>query len=161
MQEWESMAQKNEKRLCWNCEANVSHHLAQCPFCGVDVTKPPARDENSIFKGYSSTSTPKQEIPQPPYARVPTKDFVVTEEDWNSAIQAEKEAPKEETPPSAKRDMIALLLLLPGIVFFLFGLALILFSSNGVLTLRWNEHVAYFYFLGAAPLLYLGWRALR
>jgi cation transport ATPase len=156
------MTKKNDKRLCWNCEGNVSHHLAQCPYCGVDVTQPVAKDENTIFKGYGSPfqSAPKQEIPQPPYAKAQSQEFAVTEEEWNSTVNAEKEAAKEESSVS-KKELMALLLLLPGVVFSLFGLALCFFSSDGILTLQWNKNVAYFYFLGAAPLLYLGWRAFR
>lgn len=158
------MTKKNEKRLCWNCEGNVSHHLPQCPYCGVDVTQPPVRDENSLFRGFGSPfqRAPNQEIPEPPYAREQTQDFTVTEEEWSSALNEEKSQAKEEgAPTSSKREMIALLLLLPGVVFFLFGLALTLFSTEGILALQWNQNVAYFYFLGSVPLLYLGWRAFR
>jgi hypothetical protein len=156
------MNKKNDKKLCWNCEGNVSHHLSQCPYCGVDLTKPAPREESSLFKGLNSPfqSAPDQRTTsQPPYAR--GKDFTVTKEEWNVALNEEKESKKEEDSPTTKREMIALLLLLPGVAFFLFGLILILFSNEGVLTLRWNQSVAYFYFLGAAPLLYLGWRAFR
>lgn len=158
------MTKKNDKRLCWNCEGNVSHHVVQCPYCGVDVTQPVAHDENNVFKGFASPfqNAPQQEIPQPPYASSRNRNLSVTEDEWNSSLNEEKKDVHEEDPSLApKREMIALLLLLPGVVFFLFGLALVLFSNNGVLVLRWNQDVAYFYFLGALPLLYLGWRAFR
>lgn len=157
------MTKKNDKRLCWNCEGDVSHHISQCPFCGVDVTQPPPRDENSVFKGFGSPfqRAPNHEIPQPPYARGLSQDVNVTDDEWNAALNDEKPEAKEEAAPSSKRHMIALLLLLPGVVFFLFGLALTLFSTDGILTLQWNQNVAYFYFLGSIPLLYLGWRAFR
>jgi hypothetical protein len=155
------MSKKNDKRLCWNCEGNVSHHLSQCPYCGVDVTHPQLRDENNPFKGFGNQfqSNTKQEIPQPPYAKEQTKEYAVTKEELS--LNAEKEITKEESPLTTKREIKAFLLLFPGIIFCLFGLALILFSSDGVLTLQWNQNVAYFYFLGATPLLYLGWRAFR
>jgi hypothetical protein len=158
------MSKKNDKRLCWNCEGNVSHHLSQCPYCGVDLTQPKEREESNVFQGFGSPfqSAPDQNIPQPPYARTQTKDFIVTEEEWNTTLNQGKEESKEEdTAPTTKREIIAFLLIMPGIVFFLFALALIFFSNKGVLTLQWNQNVAYFYFLGAIPLIYLGWRALR
>src|SRR5262249_8681466 len=150
---------KNDKRLCWNCEGDVSHHISQCPYCGVDVTKPMPKDEGTIFKGYGSPfqSAPKQEIPEPPYARSQSNEFAVTEEEWTAAMKAEKE-PAKQAAPASNKDLKVLLLLLPGIVFFLFGMALVCFSTDGILALQWNQKVAYFYFLGAAPLLYLGWR---
>ena len=155
---------KNDKRLCWNCEGNVSHHLTQCPYCGVDVSKPVARDEESLFKGFASPfqNVPQRGIPQPPYASNFNRDLSVTEEEWNTSLNVEKENIENADPSlDRKGEMIALLLLLPGIVFFLFGLALALFSNEGVLVLKWNQDIAYFYFLGAVPLLYLGWRAFR
>lgn len=158
------MTKKNDKRLCWNCEGNVSQHIAQCPYCGVDVTQPVTHNENKGFKGFASPfqSAPQQEIPQPPYARPQNKDMAVTDDEWNSALNEKKAPPKEEEAGSAgKRELVAFLLLLPGIVFFFFGVALAFFSSDGVLTLSWNQHFAYFYFVGAAPLLYLGYRALK
>ena len=158
------MTKKNDKRLCWNCEGNVSHHLSQCPYCGLNLTQPASREEKSVFKGFENPFQDplQQDIPQPPYGRNQAHDFTVTEEEWNAALNEKKEPLKEEDAArTTKREMVALLLLLPSIVFFLFGLTLIFFSSEGILTLHWNQDVAYFYFIGAIPLLYLGWRALR
>lgn len=158
---------KNDKRLCWNCEGNVSHHISQCPYCGVDLTQPTPHNESQLFKGFASPfqSSQRQDIPQPPYAKVMSQDHSVSEKEWKAPLHEKKEEVEEEsderTTFSTKREMVALLLLLPGVVFFLFGLALILFSNEGILTLQWNQNVAYFYFMGCAPLLYLGWRAFR
>lgn len=163
------MNKKNDKRLCWNCDGSVPHHLGQCPYCGVDLTHvEKERSDNAHFSGFSSPyqaarvdSPAKQSIPTPPFSGAFSQD--VTEEEWNAALGEEEEVTQkeEELTLSSRREMIALLLLLPGVVFFLFGLALLLFSSKGVLTLEWNQNFAYFYFLGAVPLLFLGWRALR
>lgn len=105
-------------------------------------------------------------IPKPPYSPLLDRfSFQVSEDEWNKAMENEqkRDLPKGEAPssPFQRKEMIALLLLLPGVVFFLFGLALTLFCSDGILTLKWNQNLAYFYFLGAVPLLYLGWRSLR
>lgn len=150
------MTKKNDKRLCWNCEGNVSHHINQCPYCGVDVTQPPQRDETQIFKGFSTPfqQNAQQEIPRPPYS---ANQMTVSEEEWNSTM----EEPQNHLGEDSKRENIALLLLLPGIVFLLFGLTLLFFSRGGVMVLKWNQDLAYFYFLGAIPLLLLGWRAFR
>lgn len=162
------MTKKNEKRLCWNCDGSVSLHLSNCPYCGVDVSKAPnAPQLDAPYQGFASPfqSAPEQEgIPRPPYANFFSQEAAVSEDEWNTALgeEVEERIPEEsEESSSSKREMIALLLLLPGVVFFLFGLALLLFSSGGVLTLKWNQSFAYFYFIGALPLLYLGWRALR
>lgn len=152
------MNKKNEKRLCWNCEGNVSHHAAQCPYCGVALG---VAGSSPVFKGFGTPSS-QQEIPQPPYGKIEKPDFAVSKEEWDTALQEESGKVQEENvSPATKKEIIALILLLPGVVFFLFGIALFLFSRGGVLTLSWNQNVAYFYFLGATPLLYLGWRAFR
>lgn len=87
-----------------------------------------------------------------------TQNLSVSEKEWNQSLDETEE--KEELP-SGKKEMIALVLLLPGIVFFLFGLLLLLFSKEGSLTLHWSQNLAYFYFLGAIPLVLLGWRSIK
>lgn len=161
------MNKKNDKRLCWNCDGDVSMHIAQCPFCGVDLSQVQPVGDTSSFKNLASPfqSAPQgHAVPSPPYANVFSNNFSVPEEEWSQPLDGEKEESKEREEDLARatnKDMMALLLLLPGIVFSLFGLTLIFFSQEGVLTLQWNQNLAYFYFVGAAPLLYLGWRAFK
>ncbi|MCC5831966.1 MAG: hypothetical protein JJU12_02865 [Chlamydiales bacterium] len=163
------MTKKNDKRLCWNCDGSVSIHLAQCPYCGVDLSQTREQSgEKDLFQGFTNpfqnSSPVDQSIPKPPFACVFNQELTVSEDEWNQSFKEEAEESKKEEEKlsiTTKREMIALLLLLPGVVFFLFGLTLFLFSSDGVLTLEWNQSFAYFYFLGAVPLLFLGWRALR
>lgn len=139
------MNKKNDKRLCWNCDGSVSLHFSQCPYCGSDLNTPPQESG---------------QVPKSPYGnQLFSKGFTVSDEEWDHAL--EKESEKEEGIHASKRDVIALLLLLPGVVFLLFGMALFFFSSGGTLTLEWNQNLAYFYFVGAIPLLFLGWRALK
>ena len=143
---------KNEKRLCWNCDGEVSLHLDQCPYCGVDVNAP--QEKKTPYQGLGS---PFQQAPSTAF--VQKEDLSISDDEWKNALdEGEEEAP--ETTKSSRREVIALLLLLPGVVFCLFGLLLLLFSDEGTLTLRWNQNMAYFYFLGAIPLIYLGWRAV-
>lgn len=170
------MGKKNHKKLCWNCDGSVGVHLNQCPYCGIDLTKKSDSLERSSFSfqepapsTFSSSENPlghpfqrayqEEAIPKSPYG-----NLSVTQEEWNQALEGDSASQKNEEEGSSshtdKNGMIALLLLLPGVVFFLFGLILILFSNNGVLTLQWNQSFAYFYFLGALPLLILGWKAL-
>lgn len=142
---------KNEKRLCWNCDADVSLHLEQCPYCGADLNQP---QERKI--PYESLGSPFQQAPTTPF--VEKDNFAVSNEEWKNALD-EQDLPEEDAK-SGRREVIALLLLLPGVVFCLFALLLFFFSNDGTLTLHWNQNMAYFYFLGAIPLIYLGWRAI-
>lgn len=164
------MTKKNDKRLCWNCDGNVSLLLPQCPYCGVDLSSPVMDTQDTPSHFSFSQSSPletqppfasifsqhaeEKRIPAPPFSG--SQDYAVSEEEWNEAME-EKEVKDEP----AKNDHLALLLLVPGIIFCLFGLMLLMFSKDGILTLEWNESFAYFYFLGALPLLFFGWKALR
>ena len=60
-----------------------------------------------------------------------------------------------------KEIVLPLLLLSAGSVFFLFGLVLFLFSSDGILTLEWNGHLWYAYFIISLPLTLFGWHTLQ
>ncbi len=147
------MNKKNEKRLCWNCDGSVSLHLNQCPYCGVDLTSPGGLDEET-YKNHFASPFQTSLFDESP----PPSPFGVEEQ---TLIEESVVAEEEDLSPTTRKEIIALLLFLPGIIFMLFGAALLLFSSDGMLTLRWKESFAYFYFIGSAPLLYLGYRALR
>lgn len=148
------MNKKNDKRLCWNCDGGVSHHISKCPFCGVDVKKPLPSDNKSSFDGFASPFQKAPDTtttPNPPYT---SQQEIVNEEKTHLL--------EEKTQiQTAKKEIISLILLLPGIIFFLFSLTLLIFSRDGFLSLSWNQNVAYFYFSGSIPLIYLGWKALK
>ncbi len=163
------MGKKNDKKLCWNCDGNVPLQMDQCPYCGVDLTVSAGIHSNFSFQEDAGGGDPyyverKEVVPPSPYSRFNAAP--VTDEEWNRALDEEEakkieNAPVRESPAKIKNEITALFLLLPGIVFFLFGLILFFFSEEGVLTLQWNQSFAYFYFLGALPLLVLGWRSLQ
>lgn len=160
------MSKKNEKRLCWNCDGSVSFHLTHCPYCGVDLAHAAKGVTAPLFEPtnpYQPPSSLHNDIPKPPYANLFAQtEAPVSEAEWRRALQDQSgEGEKEESEARDLPSSVTWLLLLPGLFFLLFGLALVFFSSEGVLTLRWNQSFAYFYFLSALPLLYLGWRALR
>ena len=61
---------------------------------------------------------------------------------------------------SLKRVILPLSMLLSGTVFFLFGLALFLFSRQGVFILQWNGAYWYYYLAFGFMALAVGWKAL-
>lgn len=147
------MNTKTKKKLCWNCEGNVSLQDEQCPYCGVslDVTPIPGTNGNHIHfdPPYKLNSLENALIPPAPYA----------------SVQSEEEQKEEELPVSSdggselKSTVISLSLALLGTVMVLFSLILFIFSDNkGVLTLNWNGAYWYVYLLIGIPLFYLGWR---
>ena len=172
------MKKKNEKKLCWNCDGSVSLHLTHCPYCGVDLGgKQPESEEVqfvSPFKQQSYESDlpfaqPQKEAPssfsqyQEEETKNPVKDFAVSKEEWQESLEmpTKTEDLSKEEASHTKKEITAFLLLLPGLVFFLFGALLLFFSKEGKLVLEWNQNFGYLYLLGAVPLLFLGYRSLR
>jgi hypothetical protein len=161
-----SMSKKNDKRLCWNCNGNVGLYLDKCPYCAVDLnTTTHLQDQSAFNPPFAPLVVPNVETPPPsPYAHL--DPYNASNKEWEEALEGkQKKEPqvkeKQKTEEKEKNEIFALFLLLPGIVFFLFGIALLLFSKGGVFTLQWNQNFAYFYFIGSIPLIFLGYKALR
>jgi len=145
-------------KLCWNCEGEVHIQSFQCHHCGSDLTPQEQEQEQDAFAPpYQSPGaiSENSSIPKPPYPmNYSQQKFSVTEEEWNgsSASPIEESRNVEET---AKTLVLTLLLLTTGSVFFLFSLVLLLFSSNGILTLRWNsEHWPLYLIVALVSLFY-------
>ena len=143
-------------KLCWNCEGEVHIQSFQCHHCGSDLT-PQEQEHDAFAPPYQSSgnSNENSSIPKPPYPmNYSQKELSVTEEEWNgsSSSPTEESSKIEET---AKTLVLTLLLLTTGSVFFLFSLVLLLFSYDGILTLRWNsEHWPLYLIVSLISLFY-------
>ncbi len=141
-----------QKKLCWNCEGNVSKEIDNCPYCGVYLHAD--ADDSSWSPSYRSS--PKEDIPTPLYQVKPQSD---SEEQVSKQEQATLSA--AVTWAHLKKDVLPLLLLMAGSIFFLFGIVLFLFCQEGTLTLQWQEHY-WTYFLGlSVPFIFIGWKLLQ
>lgn len=145
-----------KKKLCWNCEGSVSLSEEICPYCGVSVV--PASLEgvgHSLSPPYQMNAAQENTIPRSPY--LPDDDEDKEDASKKTLVDIdESDVPVDEF----KNILLALLLLLSGSMFFLFGLTLVLFSHNNVFTLQWDSSFWFFYSLLSLPLLFFGWRAL-
>lgn len=157
------MKKTSKKRLCWNCEGNVSVDAETCPYCGVSVI--PACLDNAasgFTPSYRHEDVNDSSIPLSPYALPVQAEQENAQEDRSlDAVEAGRDA--EDQKPhydEFKRALFASALLLPGSVFFMFGLALLLFSYDGVFTLQWDGTIWFVYLILAIPLLLFGWRYL-
>lgn len=148
---------KEVKKLCWNCDGNVHMYELRCPYCGVELT--------SSEQNHSETPiTPDTHEPHsasseadfvPPYQSFEEEELTPTDEEWEEAIH--------EVPLTENTDcetLKPLILLLPGSIFFILGLALFLFSDEGVLTFHFNGKYWFVYLFASLPLLYLGLKLL-
>lgn len=143
-----------KKRLCWNCEGNVSAEAEICPYCGVSVV-PASLDGNSqsFAPLYQPTPNTHSSTPKPTYERAETPEVPQT-----SVVQEEEVAVRDASFVEFKNVLWSVALLLTGSVFLLFGTTLALFSHHGVLTLQWNADMWILYFFLAAPCMIFGWK---
>ncbi len=127
-----------DKKLCWNCEGDINLQASRCPYCGVQVDS------------YAEEEVEPLAAPEP--RREP---FAQSLQERHEPLSLEPEEPREKSD-----SLSPLLLILPGVVFLVFGLALLLFSKDGYFTLRWNASYCWLFLCASAPLLYYGWRSV-
>ena len=159
------MNDNEKKKMCWNCEGEVHFYALQCPYCGVDLGSETEEGEEEVQDLQDApyrlvdTDTEQEnvEIPQAPYSPQYSAEEEETEE-----LEEEQEEPIPFIQPTFKTGIMPLILLLPGVVFVLFGLCLLLFSDgNGFLTLQWRGSFWPFYMISSIPLLLYGWRSMK
>lgn len=147
------MNPKPKVKLCWNCEGRVSFKDENCPYCAVYLHPESNQgddeddDETPLDPPYRVISNSDNPAPKAPYAA----EEVVKDEETFTLLPTE----------GLKHVLAPLALLLFGSTFFLFGIILLLFSQEGIFTLRWNANIWFMYELLAIPLLFLGWRTLN
>lgn len=142
-----------KKKLCWNCEGNVAREIDNCPFCGVYLHATEEVEEDSWNPPYRLTAhnSSQDEVPTPPY----------TAQEETSDTPAEPLTKFESLSGDVldlKKEILPLLFFLSASVFFMFGLILVLFSQNGVLTLQWNGELWPLFLFGSGPLFFFGYK---
>lgn len=152
------MGNKQAKtRLCWNCEGNVLISQEVCPFCGVSVV-PASLDERSSF-------APSYRISGHSDSAVPDSSYAMHLDSTKGANEGPSEREDDIETTAAYHDfkqmLMAAIALLSGSIFLLFSLVLLLFSSQGTLTLQWDATLWFVYGGFALLLLFFGWRKLR
>lgn len=150
------MTSTTHKQLCSNCDGYVHIYEIVCPYCGVALSEQKKESEEDFTQSNLSQSLEEksahvQERFEPPY---PGYGAELNKVATDSAKQ--EEPSQEETTSSLK----ALIFLWPGTVFFLLGLTMLLFSSEGYLTFQFRSKFWFVYLLMGAPLLYAGYRVL-
>lgn len=140
------MSGTTKKKICWNCEGNVSVHEENCPYCAVYIgPAEPVEEEAVLTAPYQMTQ--QEEVPYAPYASHGRID--------------EQTASSDEAPSDLKEMAISTALFSGGAIFFLFGLILLLFSQGGGVSLTWKSDYWYVYFLLSLPMLWFGWKKLQ
>lgn len=142
-----------QKKLCWNCDGNVSREIDNCPYCGVYLHE--TELEGSGWNPLYSPS-PSPDVPSPIYPFQSEEKTDPLEEE-----NAEKASDRLLLWKQLKQDLFPLLFLMSGSLFFLFGLVLLFFSQNGILTLQWQSRDALYFLFLALPLIGFGWKLFQ
>lgn len=157
-----------KKKLCWNCEGNVSRQIDNCPYCGVYLHAEEL-EENSDWNPSYRPSSKTEEIPSPIYQIQQEQEDSAETESNERIEESPVDIKKEESEVFAwsqlstqlKKDVYPILFLMMGSIFFLFGVVLLLFSQNGVLTLQWQGSHALYFLAASLPLVGFGWWYLQ
>lgn len=137
-------------KLCWNCEGSVSRSIENCPYCGVYLSPEESNTVDSAAKAESAFQAPyspqnrAEEVPKAPYN--PSQEATEVMQDLTSNTS------------SVKTVFLPVLFLSAGIILLLFSLLILLFSTQGTLTLVWNEEYWLYFFLISLPCLMLGYK---
>lgn len=184
------MKQVDRTKVCWSCEADVSHEATYCPFCGTDLL-------TSTIKSGQSSSEPKDKkfidqslqeslasLYKPPYSVRNRQGIGIPDEREETTFK--EAAPKKEDPLfqpyeqieleeqaspfqenhgeeeiTRRGNILPLLFLMIGIHLLVLGMLLLFCSKNGVVTLQWSSRPWFLYCLFSLPLLYFGKRMLK
>ncbi len=181
------MNQVEHTKVCWSCEANVSHDATYCPFCGSDLL-PPENDPKAMPLNVDGRfqSQPLEEslasLYKPPYSvrnkqglgipdnREKTSFTKVTPPKETPLFQGYDQAENKETQVTQTETKVEepmqgvmwpLLLLSIGINLTLLGLLVLFFSKEGIVHLQWNMRYWFYYILFGVPMSYMGIRCLK
>lgn len=144
---------KAVKRLCWNCDGNVHLYEMNCPYCGAELASSEAStNPNEPL----ANAVAADAIPQPAFSSYEEESFIPSDEEWNS----EEKDIDNSMQANEIASLMPLLLLLPGSLFLIFGLALFLFSDNGFLVFQFNGRYWFVYLGLSFPLMYFGLKQL-
>jgi hypothetical protein len=146
-----------KKKLCWNCEGNVSREVDNCPYCGVYLQGTELEEDSIWNPSYRPSPDKTEEIPSPLYIQEHQREI----EEENSEKLGNEPLNWPLLFNQFKKDVFPLLFLMMGSVFFLFGVVLLLFAQNGTLTLQWQGHHSLYFLLFAFPLIIVGWKYMQ
>lgn len=134
------MKPKKRQKMCYNCEGEIDLDVIVCPFCAADLREEKPEQFRSPFP--------------PKAARVEVEAIPLPEIGGGESPSGEGEEAREG------KAWLPTLLFSLGLQLTLFGLFLLLFSRDGVLSLQWDATLWFLYLLGAIPCLVFGYRGL-
>jgi hypothetical protein len=160
------MKTKKRQKLCQNCEGDIDLDVIVCPYCAADLReeKPEERGEKerlSYLNPRAAVLPGEQAMSHSLYPTqvAPERETVIPER--RSASREEANLVEETVENEPIQHLIwPILLFAVGVQLFMLGLLLFLFSSHGVLVLKWDARLWFLYLFAATPFLVFGYREL-
>jgi len=155
------METTQRKKLCPNCEGNVSYDAIFCPYCRADLSRAQQK-KNAQSESKEQPSESLASLYRPPYLVRESHGYGVPDEREGSyaGTQEEEFFEEEDQKEPGNRSVWALLLLSIGGNLLTLGLLILFFSEAGRLTLEWKSGTWFLYCFLGAPFLFLGWKCL-
>ncbi|MBU6383202.1 MAG: hypothetical protein KGR16_02660 [Verrucomicrobia bacterium] len=137
--------------MCYNCEGEVDLDVIVCPYCAADLREEKPEQQAPHFNRAAAMKNmdTQQSLYPSQSPRMPRHEEESVEQ---TVVQAEEE-PRGSYGP--------VLLLTLGAQLLILGLFMLLFSSKGLLVLKWDARFWYFYVLASVPLFVFGMKSLN
>lgn len=164
------MSATSTDKKCWNCEESVHPHAIICPYCRADLANPKVSAESKETQAtpyrFAAKPVGDQAIPTPLYS--PAKESNQPGGSESVKVPPTRTVKKNPAPAASaeeagllKETLTPMIGLLAGVVFLLFGLILLIYSSEAVFTLHWKTSYWPLFLIASLPLLWFGWRSLQ
>jgi hypothetical protein len=165
------MHPKDRQKMCSSCDGRIPYDATVCPYCASEQTAAMRQHHQSIQESltalyappYSGKSTPpgdKKEPLNPVKESMAEKRFHPS----NSVLGVPtipQNTIEEQAVDEGRSSFWPILLLSIGSNLLALGLLQLLFSDQGFLRLEWDSRYWFAYCLGAAPLIYFGFKKIN
>lgn len=148
------MKPKKRQKLCHNCEGEIDLDVIVCPFCAADLREEKPEQAYSPFVTTSSVLSQKESV-QSLYPNM-NLDIDAQEDSEDGSFS---ESPKIEEDKKAG-VVLPIMLFTLGAQLFVLSLLMALFSSKGVIILKWDARFWFFYLFASVPFLIFGYKSL-
>ncbi len=137
--------------MCYNCEGEVDLDVIVCPFCAADLREEKPEQQTPHFQGNPTLKNADTQASLYPSSHAPRIKM----------DEAQEMPMAQEEEESGPKSYGSILLLTLGAQLLILGFFMLLFSSKGMLLLKWDARFWYFYVLAAIPLLIFGFKSLN
>jgi hypothetical protein len=150
------MKPKKRQKMCCNCEGEIDLDVIVCPFCAADLREEKPEQQRVSYNAAASLKNlnTQQSLYPPHYspkvAEASQEEVAVADE--SPVVSVETEEAKSIFGPTVLMTL--------GTQLLLFGILMFLFSSKGVMILKWDARLWLLYIFASVPLLIFGYKSV-